>query len=681
MANAKTKITLSPARDIPFNRLVLAQTNVRRVKAGVSIEELAASIARRGLIQSLHVRPLLDEAGADTGQYEVPAGGRRFRALELLVKQKRLAKTAPVPCIVGDAASEVLSEEISLAENVERAPLHPLDQYRAFEAMRAKGMTEEAIAAAFFVPAQIVRQRLRLAAVAPELLDAYGEDAMTLEHLMAFTVTDDQDRQRQVWEAVQASYSRTPQQIRRLLTETAVRASDRRALFVGIEAYEAAGGRVLRDLFEEDHGGWLQDPTLLGRLVAEKLAAAAEEVAAEGWKWTETEINFPYGHTFSLREIDGDPVDLTEDEVAARAALAEEYDRLETEHAQTDEYPEEVDRRLGEIETALEAFDQRPMRFDPADIAIAGAFISIDPGGRLQIDRGYVRPEDEPAADKAEPDGDVTDEDVVTTVSIDGEGAPAEEPEEEDDTGKPLPERLTIELTAHRTLALRDALAAHPRIAMTALLHKLVLDSFSRALPGAALEARVSPVCLPVQGEGLADSLPARMIEEREEAWKADIPLAEGDDAVWDWLDRLDEASRLALLAHCVSFGVNALFERPNPYGTGISASGLERRMREADRLARVTGLDMAEAGWTPTVATYLGRVTKARILEAVREGAGEGAAARIEGLKKDAMAKAAEELLAGTGWLPTALRTPGDPPAEEAPAEDEKGAAAVAAE
>ncbi|MDP1136749.1 hypothetical protein Q6325_29305, partial [Klebsiella pneumoniae] len=80
--------------------------------------------------------------------------------------------------------------------------------------------------------------------------------------------------------------------------------------------------------------------------------------------------------------------DLTEDEVAARAALAEEYDRLEAEHAQADESPEEVDRRLGEIETALEAFDQRPMRFDPADIAIAGVFISIDPSGRLQIDRG-----------------------------------------------------------------------------------------------------------------------------------------------------------------------------------------------------------------------------------------------------------------------------------------------------
>ena len=94
MATATQKITLSSSRDIPFNKLVLSQSNVRRVKAGISVEKLAESIARRGLIQSLHVRPELDAKGQETGLFEVPAGGRRYRALELLVKQKRLNKTA-----------------------------------------------------------------------------------------------------------------------------------------------------------------------------------------------------------------------------------------------------------------------------------------------------------------------------------------------------------------------------------------------------------------------------------------------------------------------------------------------------------------------------------------------------------------------------------------------------------
>ena len=215
-----------------------------------------------------------------------------------------------------------------------------------------------------------------------------------------------------------------------------------------------------------------------------------------------------------------------------------------------------------------------------------------------------------------------------------------------------------IELTAHRTLALRDAVANNPRIAMTALLHKLVLDCFDGRVTGNALQARVQEVHLAVQAPDLGDSIPAQSIDVRHAAWKADLPLGEDDDRLWTWLHGLDEASRQALLAHCLSFGVNALYERPNPYsGMGISQHGLDRRLREADRLARVTGLDLVETGWKPTVANYLGRVTKARIIEAVREGIGEGAAQLIDHLKKADMAREAERLLADSGWLPEPLR------------------------
>ncbi|MBX9589430.1 MAG: ParB/RepB/Spo0J family partition protein, partial [Hyphomonadaceae bacterium] len=198
MAKTVQKITLSTSRDIPFNKLLLSQSNVRRVKAGLSIEELAEDIARRGLLQSLNVRPMLDAKGNETGTFEVPAGGRRFRALALLVEQKRLAKTAPVPCIVREADTDILAEDDSLAENVQRAPLHPLDQFRAFQALREKGRSEEDIAAAFFVSVNVVRQRLRLASVSPKLLDLYAEDGISLEQLLAFTVASDHARQEQV---------------------------------------------------------------------------------------------------------------------------------------------------------------------------------------------------------------------------------------------------------------------------------------------------------------------------------------------------------------------------------------------------------------------------------------------------------------------------------------------------
>ena len=386
------KITLSASRDIPFDRLVLSQANVRRVKAGVSIEELAADIARRTLLQSITVRPVLDETGAETGMFEIPAGGRRYRALELLVRQKRLAKTAPIPCVV---RTEGIAEEDSLAENVQRAPLHPLDQFRAFQALREKGQSEEEIAAVFFVPVSVVKQRLRLAAVSPRLLEVYAEDEMSLEQLMAFSVSPDHERQETVWEAMQRSYNKEPYQIRRLLTEGAVRASDKRAQYAG-EEYVAAGGAIMRDLFQQDDGGWLQDSALLARVVAEKLERDADAIRAEGWKWVEQASEFPYGHNYGLRRIPGTRRPLTEDEIAQVEALRAEAEQIEEEAAAADEISDDVDQRLSEIEAEIDALTQRLPVYDPTEIAMAGVFVSIDGSGKLRVERGYIRPEDEP---------------------------------------------------------------------------------------------------------------------------------------------------------------------------------------------------------------------------------------------------------------------------------------------
>ncbi|GLQ12151.1 chromosome partitioning protein ParB [Devosia yakushimensis] len=687
MATAKQKITLNASRDIPFNKLMLSQANVRRIKNGQSIEDLAASIARRGLLQSLNVRPVLDGERNESGMFEVPAGGRRYRALELLVKQKRMTKTETVPCVVSDANSVVPIEEDSLAENFQREDLHPLDMFRAFQTLHDQGATHEEIAARFFVSATFVQQRLRLAKISPTLLAIYEQDGMKLDQLMAFTVTDDHARQEQVWETLQSSWSKEPHQIRRMLTETTIRATDRRALFVGIDAYVAAGGIVLRDLFEADNGGWLQDPALLDRLVGDKLRASADAIAAEGWKWIVIDVDLPYGHEHGMRALTGTFADLSDEEQAERTALCSEYDQIEAQYGEADELPDEVDQRLGEIEQALGRFENRPMIYEPAEIARAGAFVSIDRDGDLVVDRGYVRPEDEAPATvdgdadqpQDEPDGDGADPAVRrTTITI---GAQASEPddEEESDAIKPLPERLVIDLTAHRTLALRNAVAGNPHIAMTALLHRLVLDCFGHRSATGCLEASVRHVYFTAQDAELKDSPAAKAVAERQEGWTADIPTGD-DEALWTWLDALDDASRLALLAHCVSFGVNALFERINPYGAGVSQQGLEQRLREADRLARVTGLDMVEVGWRPTVANYLGRVTKSRILEAVREGAGERAAQLIDHLKKGEMAKEAERLLSDSGWLPEPLRLTGDEPATVEPDEDDGAGAALPA-
>ncbi len=650
MTTALSKITLSASRNIPFNKLVLSQSNVRRLKAGISIEELAEDIARRTLLQSLNVRPVLDAKGAETGMFEIPAGGRRYRALELLVKQKRMAKTQPVPCVV---RLDGLAEEDSLAENVHREALHPLDQFRAFQTLRDKGLGEEEIAARFFVSAAIVKQRLKLAGVSAKLLDVYAQDGMTLEQLMAFTVTSDHERQERVWASLAQSWNNEPHHIRRQLTEGAVRASDKRAQFVGIVAYEAAGGIVVRDLFEDDDGGWLQDPALLDRLATEKLKTEAESLRGEGWKWIAVAADFPYGHTAGLRRLAGETVALTAEEQAAYEVLEAEYVRLQEQYAGDEDLPDEVDQRLGEIERAVARFEDRPVVYDPAAIARAGMFVSIDSDGELHIERGFVRPEDEVPANPSVHSGQPADRAPmdnggrVTVITVGGPSGSPESGSDDEEEGslKPLSERLVVELTAHRTLALREALAKSPDAALTAVLHNLCLASFYGTYSGSCLEISARSASFTHQAPGLADTASAKAIEACHDQWAKRLPNDE--DHLWGTLTGLDHESRMALLAHCAALSVNAVQEplNRNP-----------RRLAHADTLARAVNLDMS-ASWSPTVDNYLGRVPKTRILDAVREAKGEASAQLIDHLKKPDMAREAERLLADTGWLPEPLR------------------------
>ena len=651
MASVIQKITLSASRDIAFNKLILSQSNVRRIKAGVSIEELAEDIARRTLLQSLTVCPVVDADGRETGMFEIPAGGRRFRALELLVKQKRLAKTAPIPCVIREGG---IAEEDSLAENIQRAPLHPLDQFRAFQALREKGRSEEEIAAAFFVSVAVVRQRLRLAAVSKRLLDIYAEDGLTLDQLMAFTVNGDHERQEQIFDRLAGGANREPYLIRRMLTEGAVRATDKRAQFIGLDAYDAAGGAVLNDLFQGDDGGWLQDVALVDRLVAERLEREADTIRAEGWRWVEAAPDFPYGHTYGLRRIRGEVQPLSDEEEAVRAALFAEQEQIEAHHDDGADLPEDVDQRLSEIEAALSVFDNRQVRYAEADIARAGVFVSINQDGELRVERGFVRPEDEePIAHEPEPEVEHEAAPAMAAriddASVSDKTAGTDAEPEEEDGLKPLPERLVGELTTHRTLALRYALGEQPEIAFLAALHAMCLRVFYRWSLDSCLEIELRSSAFATQPPGLNDTPLARQLEARHQSWAASLPKEPHE--LWDALIGFETDSRLSLFAHCAALSVNAVIE---PYNRR------PRAVAHADRLAGMLELDMVQAGWKPTIDTYLGRVTKARILEAVRQSKGERAADSFAHLRRPDMAEKATELLHGSGWLPDLLRTPG---------------------
>lgn len=654
-----TLTSLTPATVIALSALVASNHNVRRIKSDVSVEDLAEDIARRGLLQSLTVHAVRDETGNPTGAYAVTAGGRRFAALKRLAAEGRLAEDAAIPCIVRDTSDET---EDSLAENVMREALHPLDQFRAFKALSEdENLSIEEIAARFFVSPHIVRQRLKLAAASPKLLEAYQAETLTLDQLMAFCVTSDHARQEQIFEQIQQGYNNAPFYIRRLITEGAVKGNDRRVLYVGSEAYEAAGGVTLRDLFSDDDGGWYQDVALLDRLSSEKLAEDVNSIKAEGWNWIETAVQFPYGHCNGLTRLTSVAAPVTEEDQARYDAAVAEYNALSEEYEGEEELPEEVDFRLGELEAEMALIDERPALFKSSEMLHAGAFVSIEHDGRLRIERGFVRPEDRASlraanATSGEPTGISTDHVAGSSHATVGDDV---EDAEGVETAPRLSDRLIAELTAHRTLALREAVAENPDTALLAMTHALALKTFYRmAGSDTCLEVEIRSASLNSHAPEIGETDLAARMDARQSSWAAMLPTNPGD--LWNALVGFDPDSLAGLFAFCVASSVNAV-EMPHIRRT--------RELAHANALAIHVGLDM-KRHWTATAKSFFSKVTKAQILATVREVKGDAVAQMIDHLKKADMALEAERLVAGSNWLPDPLRATQDAePVNAAPA------------
>nr|WP_095088925.1 ParB/RepB/Spo0J family partition protein [Mesorhizobium sophorae] len=649
VTNAKTATASETGTEvfIPLNKLKKSPRNARRTPHSEAIiEAYAASIAAKGLLQNLVVEPELDGEGAETGFYFVSIGEGRRLAQLLRVKRKQIKKTEPIRCVI-DTVND--AHEISLDENITREDMHPADQFEAFrELHEERGWGAEEIVARFGITAHVVRQRLRLGAVSPNLMRVYRDGDLTLDQLMAFGITDDHARQEQVFENL--TYNREPYIIRRELTRTHVAAADRRAIFIGAEAYMAGGGAILRDLFTEDRGGFYEDAALLDRLVIEKLQGISETVRqAEGWKWADVHIDYPHAH--GLRRTYPQPVDLSEEDQAAYATASDEFNRLTDEWDSAQELPDDVDQRFGKLEAEIERIDALRHAYDPDVVSHGGVFVVLSHDGTARIERGFIRAEDEHAGSDAEtrPDGEdcaVNDDGEIIEAGS-GSNTDGGSDEETEDDGKPLSDLLIRDLTAHRTLGLRLALGEQPDIALVAVTHALAAQTFYPGREANCLEIRPTSVYLAGHADGIEDTAAGKALADRHAEWSADMPCDVAD--LWGFIASLDHASVMALFAHCASLTVNAVKQ---PWERKPCAH------ETADRLATAVNLDMT-AHWTPTARTYLGRITKAHILDAVREAASEEAAERLSDLKKQPMAEAAEQLLAGTGWLPAVLRTP----------------------
>ncbi|WP_315786561.1 MULTISPECIES: ParB/RepB/Spo0J family partition protein [unclassified Bradyrhizobium] len=631
---------------IPLNRLKKSPKNARKTPhSEAAIEALAASIAAKGILQNLVVEPEFDAEGAATRFYLVTVGEGRRLAQLLRVKRKEIKKIEPIRCIV-DTAND--AHEISLDENVTRETMHPADQFEAFKRLAdERGFGAEEIAARFGVTAQVVRQRLRLAGVSPRLMQVYRDGDLTLEQLMAFALTEDHARQEAVFDRL--SYHRDASSIRRLLTETHVPATDRRARFVGIEVYVEAGGTVLRDLFTEDRGGYLEDVALLDLLVMAKLGCEADALrAAEGWKWTESHLDFPHAH--GLRRVYPHQVDLSAEDQAALEAAQNEVAQLSEWHQKVDEIPNQVDVRFCELEAEIDRLEAKRHAYDPDDVVRGGAFVILGHDGDLRIERGFIRPEEDKPRSQPEKTGEASE--LLEADGAEGEAAEGGEEGEESATDDeeedcPLSDLLVRDLTAYRTLGLRLNLSEQPDIAIVAVTHALAAQIFYVGANAHVVGIQPVRTDLASHADGIEDTAPWKAWADRHANWARQLPRDVAD--LWSVVVDLDQDSRMALFAHCVALTVNAV---------KLPWERRPRALAVADQLAQAVELDMT-GYWRPTARSYLGRVTKARILDAEREGAGTEAAERIADMKKRDMADAAEQLLAATGWLPALLRTP----------------------
>ena len=622
---------------VALNKLDRDPLNVRKTYSKEGIHEMAATIRADGyrILQNLVVRK-----GDKRGRFYVTAGGRRHAALDLLAELGEVAKDFGVEC---KERSGEDATEISLIENTQREAMHPVDEYEAFRVMADAGKSVEDIAARFGTTETMVRKRMALGRVSPLLLDLYRKEEISFQQLSAFTVSDDHERQVEVWNSL-PSWNCDHRAIRAALQGEAVKATDKRMKFIGgLDAYEAAGGAVKRDLFDDQNGGYALDVALVEKLVADRLEAEAETVRGEGWKWVEVVPVIP-NDAHRMHRVYPTDVPLTDEEQAEEERLEAEHDELVAQ-IEAGEVDDEAEPRIETIQARLAVLSIAQEAYTPEDIAKAGCYVTMDYYGNVEIERGLVRP------DEVEDEGEGEDDDE----SAEGD---ADEAEESGTTAAPQPEQgpeptfkmpalLVQELTAQKTAAIRAELAHNPDVALAAVVHAMLVNLFGSyggndytSLEVTAKSERLeTSIADPAACKGIV------ALDELKENYGHTIPGKPSD--LLEWCLEQPTSTLLDLLAYAAAKSVNAV-QHPH----------YERRSQRAhaERLAQALKIDMTQ-WYAPTGENYFGRISKAGLKQAVTEAVGEDFALGVPGMEKAKAVEYAERKIAGTGWLPAPVR------------------------
>jgi ParB family transcriptional regulator, chromosome partitioning protein len=615
---------------IALDKLDIDPSNARKTRTNAAIEEMAASLKAQGQLQNLVVR-LADKKG----HYLVTAGGTRWAGFKLLAANGDIRKGHGICCIVRSAED---ATEISLAENISRSELHPADAFDAYSKLAGEGKSIADIALRFGKSEHHVKQRLALARVSPVIMQLYRDEEISFDHLQAFTVSNDHAEQERVWNDLTDWQRRRSEDIREVLMNEAIASSDKRVKFIGgIEAYEAAGGPVKRDLFDAENSGYVLDTVKLESMIAEKLQAVAAEVKAEGWANVEILPEYDYDRMAFMQRRWPQTVPLSEEQEAELDRLETELDELESQ-IESEELAEvehaEAENRVEAIDARIEELRDRKQAYAPDVIERGTTFVYLDYNGMPCIQRGFV-----PKAER----GDSAD----NAGGGNGSGTAS--------TGKAGNDNIILysatlieSLSAQKTAILRAELMNNAHVALASVVHVLLqkMDSGRMRTTQSALKLSLSITEVESRILQSGGSKAYDAAQQRAERISETIP---GDpDTLWTWCLEQSTDQLLDLLAFAAAQSVDTVI---------LKHDSNRHAVAHGNQLAQALKIDLTD-WYQPTGESCFRHLNRNSIELAVREAAGEQAASAIASAKKKAEAVViAERLVKGTDWLPEPIR------------------------
>ncbi|HBI4676338.1 TPA: ParB/RepB/Spo0J family partition protein, partial [Salmonella enterica subsp. enterica serovar Infantis] len=582
---------------VPLDSLIKSPLNVRTVPySAESVSELADSIKGVGLLQNLVVHALPGD------RYGVAAGGRRLAALNMLAERDIIQADWPVRVKV---IPQELATAASMTENGHRRDMHPAEQIAGFRAMAQEGKTPAQIGDLLGYSPRHVQRMLKLADLAPVILDALAEDRITTEHCQALALENDTARQVQVFEAAcQSGWGGKPevQTIRRLVTESEVAvAGNSKFRFVGADAFSPDELRT--DLFSDDGDGYV-DRVALDAALLEKLQAVAEHLReAEGWEWCAGRME-PVGE---CREDAGTYRCLPEPEAVLTEAEDERLNELMTRYDALENQCEESD--LLEAEMKLMRCMAKVRAWTPEIRAGSGVVVSWR-YGNVCVQRGVQLRSEDDATDDADRTEQVQEKASVEEISL----------------------PLLTKMSSERTLAVQAALMQQPDKSLALLAWTLCLNVF-----GSGAYSKPAQISLECEHYSLTSDAPsgkegAAFMALMAEKSRLAALLPEGWSRDMTTFLSLSQEVLLSLLSFCTACSLNGVQTRECGH---TSRSPL-------DSLESAIGFHMRD-WWQPTKANFFGHLKKPQIIAALNDAGLSGAARDAEKMKKGDAAEHAE--------------------------------------